>query len=326
MVSVIKGLPYTYSHTIGLLTQVGRGFSNPVDLAVGPGGMLYVVNRSNSAHAVTGAVRVSVLTVDAEFISQFGTFGEGDGQFVWPTSIARDSGGNLYVADEHRHDVQVFDSQGNFLRRWGSLGAGAGELNRPSGVAVEADDNVLVVDHMNNRIQRFSPDGKSLGAWGTAGSGPGQFNLPWGIDVDNAGNVYVADWRNDRVQKFSAAGDHLATIGSSGSGYGQLNRPANVTVDDQGKIYVADWGNDRVCVFTPEGYPLTTMIGDADISKWGVEYLEANTELTEGRKVMADGTPEKRFWGPTAVEVDEEGRVLVVDSCRHRIQIYQREE
>jgi hypothetical protein len=39
---------------------------------------------------------------------------------------------------------------------------------------------------------------------------------------------------------------------------------------------------------------------------------------------MADGTPEKRFWGPTAAEIDEHGRVLVVDSCRHRIQIYER--
>jgi len=39
---------------------------------------------------------------------------------------------------------------------------------------------------------------------------------------------------------------------------------------------------------------------------------------------MADGTPEKRLFGPTAVEVDEEGRVIIVDSCRHRLQIYVR--
>jgi NHL repeat len=33
---------------------------------------------------------------------------------------------------------------------------------------------------------------------------------------------------------------------------------------------------------------------------------------------------EKFFWGPTAVKVDDQGRVYVVDSCRHRIQVYRK--
>jgi DNA-binding beta-propeller fold protein YncE len=325
MVSVaIKGRPFTYSHTIGLLSLTAKGFSNPVDMALGEGGLMYVVNRSNSYQALMNAVRITICNVEGDYIGQFGSFGEGDGQFTWPTSIARDSKGNLFISDEHRHDVQVFDKDGNFLSKWGSFGSGPGQLNRPSGVAVDRGDDVIVVDHMNNRIQRFSPEGKSLAAWGSAGSGPGEFNLPWGVGVDRSDNVYVADWRNDRVQKFSPDGKQIATIGTSGSGYGQLKRPANVSVDGEGNVYVADWGNERVAIFTPEGHPLATLVGDADVSKWGAEYLSANTELTEGRKIMADGTPEKRFWGPTAAEVDGQGRVLVVDSCRHRVQIYDR--
>jgi DNA-binding beta-propeller fold protein YncE len=315
----VRGRPFTYSHTIGALALTGRGFSNPIDMTLGEGGMMYVLNRSNSNQAPMGAVRVGICTIEAEFIGQFGGFGEGDGQFVWPTSIDRDSKGNLYVSDEHRHDVQVFDNTGNFIRSWGGLGSEPGRLNRPSGLAVAPDDTILVVDHMNNRIQRFSPEGEPLAAWGTAGSGPGEFNLPWGIGVDDAGNVYVADWRNDRIQKFSPNGDFITSIGE-----GELKRPANVSVDSEGYVYAADWGNDRVVVFTPEGYPFTTMIGDSEMSKWGAEFLSANADLLEGRKIMADGTPEKRLWGPTAVEVDDEGRVLVVDSCRHRIQIYDR--
>jgi DNA-binding beta-propeller fold protein YncE len=134
----------------------------------------------------------------------------------------------------------------------------------------------------------------------------------------------VADWRNDRVQKFTNDGEYVATIGTPGSAEGQIKRPANVAVDEDGNVYVADWGNERVSVFTALGFPLTTIIGDATMSKWGAEFLSANQDLTEGRKVMADGTPEKRFWGPTAVEVDEQGRLIVVDSCRHRLQIYNR--
>jgi len=309
-----------------MLALTGRGFSNPVDLTLARGDVMYVINRSNAYQAPMGAVRVTVCTTgtDPEFISQFGGFGEEDGQFTWPTSIDRDSDGNFYISDEHRHDVQTFDKDGNFVRKFGSFGTGAGQFNRPSGLAVDADNNIVVVDNLNNRVQKLSRDGKSLAMWGSAGSGPGEFNLPWGVGTDGQSNVYVADWRNDRVQKFSPEGEHLLTVGSSGSNEGQLKRPASVGLDDEGVIYVADWGNDRVSIFSPEGYPHATLIGDADMSKWGAEFLAANTDLTEGRKIMADGTPEKRFWGPTAVEVDEHGRVLVVDSCRHRIQIYDR--
>jgi DNA-binding beta-propeller fold protein YncE len=183
---------------------------------------------------------------------------------------------------------------------------------------------VLVVDHMNNRIQRFTPEGQSLGSFGEAGSGPGQLNLPWNITVDKDGVVYVADWRNDRIQKFGADGSYLGSIGTSGSGEGQLSRPADVAVDDDGNVYVADWGNNRVSIFSSLGAPMQTLLGDSTMSKWGAEYLEANQDLVDGRKVMADGSPEKRFFAPTAVEVDDEGHVIVVDSCRHRLQIYER--
>src|SRR5215467_4830577 len=108
MVSV-RSRPFTYSHTIGMLALTGRGFSNPVDLTLGEGGVVYVLNRSNATQAPMGAVRVTICTVDSEYLGQFAGFGEEDGQLTWPTGIDRDSRGNFYVSDEHRHDVQVFD-------------------------------------------------------------------------------------------------------------------------------------------------------------------------------------------------------------------------
>jgi len=324
MVVSVQPRPLKYSHTMGLLALTGKGFSNPVDVAVGQNGLVYVLNRSNSFQAPMGAVRVTICTLDEEYVGQFGGFGEGDGQFTWPTSLARDSQGNIYVSDEHRHDVQVFNRDHEFVRSWGGLGSGDGQMNRPSGLAVDGDDNVFVVDHLNNRIQKFSPDGKLVTKWGSAGNGAGEFNLPWGIGTDQQGQVYVADWRNDRVQKFTNDGQYIATIGSPGSGEGQLHRPANVAVDEKGNVYVADWGNERVSVFSDLGFPLTTITGDATMSKWGTEFLAANPELTEGRRIMSDGSAEKRMFGPTAVEIDEQGRVIVVDSCRHRLQIYNR--
>jgi len=324
MVVTIAPRPLKYSHTVGNLALTGRGFSNPYDLTVVGGRVLYVLNRSNSNQASQGAVRVTICTVDEEYIGTMAGFGEEDGGLVWPTSIASDSEGNIYIADEHRHDVQVFNRDHEFVRKFGGLGSGPSDVNRPSGLAVDSDDNVFVVDHLNNRIQKRRPTGTVVMEWGSAGSGPGEFNLPWGICTDKDDNVYVADWRNDRIQKFTNDGQFISTIGRSGSGIGELNRPANVCVDKDGNVYVADWGNERVQVFSDLGFPITTIIGDSEMSKWGAEFLAANQDLIAGRKIAADMTPEKRLHGPTAVEVDEQGRVIIVDSCRHRLQIYEK--
>jgi len=303
-----------------LLALTGRGFSNPMDAAVTSDGIVYVVNRSNSTQALQGAVRITICNVQGEYLGEFGKYGVGDGEFVWPTALDLDSQGNLYLADEHRNDVQVWDADHNFVRKWG-----AGQLNRPAGLAIDSRDNVLVADALNHRMLRFTPDGTLLGEWGSFGREPGQFNMPWGVDVDEQDNVYVADWRNDRVQKFTPDGGYLATFGSSGAGTGELNRPADVALDTDGNVYVADWGNERVSIFEADGYPLTSLVGDADLSKWGAEYISASEDILRGRD-EADLSPEKHFWGPTSVVIDSQAHLLVVESCRHRVQIYDRVE
>jgi DNA-binding beta-propeller fold protein YncE len=179
------------------------------------------------------------------------------------------------------------------------------------------------VDHLNNRVQRLTLDGEVIGVWGSQGTAPGEFDLPWGVAVDSQGSVYVADWRNNRVQKLSPDGDHLATFGGPGAEDGQFTRPSGVDVDGDGNVYVADWGNNRVQMFGPDGSHLVTLLGDSGLSGWAEEGMKGNLDLVQEREGL-DLTPEKRFWGPTAVKVDASGHVVVADSCRHRLQVYQR--
>jgi DNA-binding beta-propeller fold protein YncE len=304
-----------------MYAMAGRGFSNPVDMALGSDGVIYVLSRGNPAQAHV-AVRVSVCTIDEEDLGQFAAYGAGDGELTWPTSIAIDGQDRIFISDEYRNDVQVFHKSGTFLFKWGSLGAGEGDLNRPSGLAIARDGNVVVVDHLNHRVQIFTPEGTPIVSWGTLGSGDGEFNLPWGVAVDGQGLIYVADWNNNRIQKFTPEGRFLASFGSFGSGDGQFNRPSGVAVDQEGKLYVADRGNDRVQVLTANGSHIATLIGDARLSKWGEEFLTGNQDLVEGR-AEADLEPESRFWIPTAVKVTRDGKLLVLEAGRHRIQVYE---
>ena len=207
---------YHYDRTIGRQEFSGTGFRCPMDLALGLDGRIYVLSRG--LEYTPGGLRVTILTMDEDYIAQFSQFGERDGDLFWPTSIALDSDQNVYIADEWLNRISIFDSGGEYLDKWGLPGSGDGELNKPSGIRFDKEDNLYVVDSYNNRVQMFTKNGKFLSKWGEAGSGEGQFNLPWGLTIDGNGDVYVADWRNDRIQKFTPDGRYLAEIGSSGSG------------------------------------------------------------------------------------------------------------
>ena len=325
-----------YIKTIGIVTNiaVGRGFAHPVGIAVSNDGRIFVLNRAPTL----SASRIGVCNFDEEYLYDFGSHGEGDGQFTHATAIALDSQERVYVADELQNGITVFDSSGRFLNKWGMFGSGAGEIDGPSGLAVDSEDNIYVVDQHNNRVQKFTSDGRYILQWGEPGDGDGELNLPWGITLDHQGNVYVADWRNDRVQKFTPDGEFISNFGESGDGDGQLNRPSNVAVDRDGNMYIADWGNERVQVLGPDGGFLLKLRGQATTSKWADEYFAANPDERSARAVSnlvpelpahlrspyhTSSQSEPYFWGPVAVTLDNVGRLYVVEHSRHRLQVYQ---
>jgi sugar lactone lactonase YvrE len=63
----------------------------------------------------TGNERVQVFAMDGTFITAFGGFGEGDGQFVEPTGIAVAPDGTIWVADSGNARLQQFDAEGGFI-------------------------------------------------------------------------------------------------------------------------------------------------------------------------------------------------------------------
>ena len=322
-----------YRKTIGRAERVGPGFDSPVFVARGEEDTMFVLCRG--AEYNPEGVRVAVCTTNEEYITAFaqGAPREGphgynfdDGSLVWPTCIALDSQQTVYISDEWLNRIAVFTKDGEYIGKWEERsGTGDGELDRPSGMAFDAEDNLFIVDSGNNRVQKFTKDGTFLSKWGTAGSGEGQLDLPWGIDIDTNGDVYIADWRNDRIQKFTPDGKFLKQFGESGSGEGQLNRPTGVAVDKDGVVYVADWLNNRLQVFGPDGNFATMKTGDATISKWAKQKLDANPESWMERERAPQLEREKDIWAPTGVTVDDDFNVFVVENPRSRIQIYQKQ-
>jgi hypothetical protein len=136
-------------------------------------------------------------------LPEFGTEGEGAGQFAEPNGIAIDhESGDVVLADTQNNRVEEFTSSGAFVRTWGwgvrdgkaefeiceapsscqagLRGSGAGEFEQASGVAIDdsagvTQGDIYVVDRQNDRVDRFGPKGEFILSFGQAGPGPGQF-------------------------------------------------------------------------------------------------------------------------------------------------------
>ena len=77
----------------------GSELGRPWAVRVGPEGYLYVVDGGDQPEAPPDRARVLKLTREGRVIESFGSFGNYDGQFVWPHAVASAPGGTVYVGD-----------------------------------------------------------------------------------------------------------------------------------------------------------------------------------------------------------------------------------
>ena len=225
-------------------------------------------STSTTTNTTTVSTSSTTTTIPAcTLLLQWGSPGSGDGQFNFPSGVATDASGNVYVADTDNHRIQKFDESGALLTTWGSFGSGDGQFDQPTGVATDGSGNVYVTDAGNQRVQKFDASGAFLTTWGSFGSGDGQFDftlfvvVPNGVATDASGSVYVADTGNRRIQKFDASGAFLSTWGGIGSGNGQFHYPWGV--ESRGtSVYVVDDGNQRVQRFSDTSVPPPSPCGD----------------------------------------------------------------
>lgn len=186
--------------------------------------------------------------------------------FGYPTGIAVDRYGALYVADRRTHTVRkitpdgrVFTIAGNGLPGFSDGRGRLSHLREPISVAVAEDGTVYIADSGNNAIRKVSTDGEvSTLAGGKPGYRDGrgreaQFNWPTGIAVGPDGNIYVCDSGNNKIRRITPDGVVSTIAGrivagrSDGTAFeAEFNFPTGIAVDKMGNIYIADSGNNLI--------------------------------------------------------------------------------
>lgn len=128
--------------------------------------------------------------------------GEGSSQFMFPTYLAVDKAGNLFVTDTLNSRIQVFDPDGRFVKTIGQRGNSWGMFDKPKGVALDSFGNVYVADSGWSNVQIFNQKGQPLLFFGGRGPIPGMLKNPTAIAIDRDNRIYVADYLNHRVEMY----------------------------------------------------------------------------------------------------------------------------
>ena len=317
VVQMISGPYQTFAEGRG---DVAR-FTRPGGIAIDAAGNLYVADSGNHRiRKVTPAGEVSTLAGNGEdgFVDGTGSVA----QFSWPSDIAIDAAGNLYVTDGSNSRIRQVTPAGmvsTFLETH--------FFNRPKGMAIDVAGNLYVADQGNHRIRKISPEGEvstfaGSGANGFAdGTGSAaKFSWPSGIAIDEAGNLYVADNGNQRIRKISPAGEVSTFAGNGENGFADGTASAAgfdwfpsgdvydflysgtgvIAIDKADNLYVADYGNHRIRKISPAG--------------------EVSTFAGSGEVGFADGTGSAaQFNRPSSIAIDNADNLYVTDTGNGRI-------
>lgn len=239
-------------------------FYNPVGLAIGPDGTMYVTDAGNhTLRKITADGAVSTLA------GTVGGKGSTDGigaaaRFNSPHSLALDAAGSLYVTDTENHTIRKITPGGEVTTIAGEAGRkgstdGAGPVARffhPFGVAVDSQGTLYVADNGNCVIRKITAAGVVSTLAGTAGrkgstnatGTAARFRYPAGVATAPDGTLYVTEAINSMVRKVSATGE-VTTLAGTPLGFGhadgnaaeaRFNSPSGIGVAPDGAVYVAD--------------------------------------------------------------------------------------
>jgi DNA-binding beta-propeller fold protein YncE len=164
-------------------------------------------------------------------------------------ALAFDAEGNLYVGENGKGEILIYDRELKLKKRFGRRGAEEGDFASIGGIAVADDGTMFVLDHQALAVQVFDRRGIFLRGWGRHDMGAENVSLPEGIALDSKGHVIVVDALRHEIKFFDRDGKFLDRFGGTGRALGNVTYPADVSVDAEDRVYVVERGGSRVQVF-----------------------------------------------------------------------------
>ncbi len=250
----------------------------------------------------------------------------------FPSDVAVDAQGNLFIADSHNQRVRRVDATTGIITTVAGSGqrgysgdggpATSASFDFPDAVAVDARGNLFIWDNDNHRIRRVDvvtgivttvAGNGTYGYSGDGGPATSASIFATGVAVDSQGNLFISDPFNERVRRIDAVTGIITTVAGNGTfGYSgdggpatsaSLEHPYDVAVDAQDNLLIADTYHQRIRRVDAVTQIITTVAGNGQ------------------RGYSGDGGPatSASLAGPLSVAVDGLGSLFIADSGNSRI-------
>jgi sugar lactone lactonase YvrE len=262
-------------------------FERPTGIAIDGMGNLYVADEgSHRIRIITPAGDVS--TFAGSGVAGFEEGAAADARFLYPSGVAVDGDGNVYVADSGNQRIRriaggvVTTLSGNGVAGFIDGVVGSAQFSNPQSLAVNSSGGVLVADTGNHSIRVISAGNvTTLAGDGSEGflDGPGgtaRFSSPHDVVEGAGGVVYVTDTGNHRIREISAGGQVRTLAGSGIAGQvdtptvalfpataSRFNLPGGIAINPAGALLVTQDGSLRK-IARSATLPTITLTPDAD--------------------------------------------------------------
>jgi DNA-binding beta-propeller fold protein YncE len=250
----------------------------------------------------------------------------------FPTAIAMDEEGHLYIADTMNHRIRRVDAKTGLMSTLAGVGqprfngdggasAKAG-LNEPAALVVHGG-RLYVADQSNNRVRMIDLASgiiTTVAGTGSAGyNGDGMLATeaslagPSGLAIAMDGTLCIADTFNGRIRAVDSTTGMISTVVGDGDAYryqgptepssSSLSRPSGIAFDRDGNLLITDSDNHLVRRWERVTGRIDRVagIGEASGKGDGGSALEAGLSY------------------PFGIVVDAKGHLLVADTFNHRI-------
>lgn len=267
-------------------------FTAPRNVAVDGTGVVYISDFG--AHCVFQMATNGTLTT----LAGTGSPGySGDGvaalsQLNYPTALAVDHQGNVYIADSGNHLIRKVSAG-----RLTSIARSA----LPTGLAYDGGSSLFVADHSAAQIVEIPLFGGTSTAMNVSATD---------IAYGNDGNLYAADITVARRVTLSGFSSTIAGGGSLAEGDGGpanqalLRNPTGIALDSIGNLYIADHDNNRIRRVGLDGAILT------------VAGMGASGNTGDGGSALL-----ATLNGPTSVTFSAAGNLYIADTGNGRIRM-----